>query len=322
MKYDFIIVDVYNVFYRWNFIEKQEYIVEIDGKKVHVEGIIQYLKFLETLSKYTNDNTKVYLCFDNAETLFERHDISDKYKSSRKERQPKNWFYRELDYCELISKYYKDNFFVVRKEKYEADDYVKNILRCFTDKSNSVLLISEDEDWCRWLSDNIHQYMKHDIWDRNTFIENKGYEPTESNIGFAKSFYGDDSDDIIGALPQLPKMYFDEIISTYNNMNDFIFDAKNGKINYLDLGWKTKIELVENDLMVNYNLIKSAEISDTELYSCVTKCKFQPTKLKLIYAMLNILGRVDDRIKNEKSSSILDMLNGEDLQRENFGGQN
>ena len=112
--------------------------------------------------------------------------------------------------------------------KYEADDYVKNILRCFTDKSNSVLLISEDEDWCRWLSDNIHQYMKHDIWDRNTFIENKGYEPTESNIGFAKSFYGDDSDDIIGALPQLPKMYFDEKLYPFQSdvaqfrLDDFI----------------------------------------------------------------------------------------------------
>lgn len=316
MKYDIILVDVYNVFYRWNFMEKQEQIIEVDGKKIHVEGIMQYVKFLESLDKYLKDTTKVYLCFDNANTLYERHDISDKYKSSRKLRQPKDWFYKELNYCELISKYYKDNFYVVRKECYEADDYVTNILRCFKNKDDTVLMISEDEDWCRWLDKNVNQYMKHEIWTREKFIEEYEYEPTENNIGFHKSFYGDKSDDIIGVLENLPKAYFNEIISSYKTMKDFISDIKNNTITYLDLGWKTKIIEVEKDLNINYNLVKSAEISDTDLCSCITKCKFQENKLRLIYGMLNLLGKVDNRIKTEMSShSILDMLNGEDLSR-------
>lgn len=314
-KYDVIICDVYNIFYRWNFNEKEK-IINIDGKETHVEGIIAFIKAVNTyLKKFAHENSNIYMCFDNAETLYERHDISDKYKMSRKKRQPKSWFYRELDYIELILKYYDSRINVIRVPQYEADDYAKNIIEYFCGSEDKVLMISEDEDWCRWLSDNVHQYMNHEIYNRDKFIEENHYEPTENNIAFYKSFYGDDSDDIIPAFSNFPKQYFYEIINEYDNMKDFVDDVKNKKLG-LDLGWVKKAEENEQDLLVNYSLVKSADISYNDMVSYINKSKYQENKLRIIYSSLGILGEIDERIKpNMKKSDIFDMFDGEHLER-------
>ena len=316
-KYDVLIFDCYNVFYRWSY-SQEEKIVSVDNIPTHIEGIIAFLKAVDTyIKKFGTDNTKCFFLFDNAKTVYDRKKLSPLYKSNRKSMP--DWFYRELDLCELILHFYRENSYIFRVPNYEADDYVSNIIRSYIKDDEKVLMISEDMDWSRYLKESnpmVNQYRKHYIMDVNNFKDIEHFYPTESNIMFYKTFYGDNSDNIIGCLSNLEFTLFNKIIDNYKDIYNFIDDVKNKKVNFLDLSWYLKIIKEEDNLKNNWELIKTIEIDDVELSSYSIKCHFNPNKLQIIYSSLNILGLVDPRIKGfESKTSIFDMLEGESLAR-------
>lgn len=315
-NYNVFIVDVYNLFYKSSFIEN-ECLTKSGKETVHTEGIIGFFKAMNTyLSKFGTKDTKIYWLLDNAKTsvLRYRKDLSEDYKRTRKE-QP-SWFYRELDLLEYLLKIYRDNAELYRIKFLEADDFVFPVIKKNIKDTDRVLLISEDSDWCRALSDNVHQYKSKEIWTKEVFYDKMGFEATYSNICFYKTFYGDDADNIKGCIPTLPKVYFTEITKNYNQLSEFIKDALSNNISFFDLGWRKKIEKEEHNLLTNWNLVKAVDISQNELDSYKYVCEFKPQKLNIFYNSLGLIGKFDDRIKNNyKEIDLFAMLNGEDLER-------
>lgn len=316
--YDFIIFDCYNIFYRASYVAEKngsDTIKDSQTKEIiHTNGIVKFMQMINSyISKYGKEDVKLIFLMDNAKTSVTRYRkvLSEEYKKKR-QIQP-DWFYRELDFIQLILTNYIDGE-LYRIQFLEADDYCSPLIKAKVKDTDKVLMISDDMDWCRNLADNVHQYKGKEIWTKELFLERMNFEASYSNICFYKTFYGDDSDNIIGALKNLPKPFFKEIISKFDNPNDFI--AHVSELDFLDMGWRMKIEKEENNIHLNWNLVKNADISSTQLSSFSQKCEFKKNKLSMIYATLNVVGKFDDRIKLEsKEGDIFSMLDGEELKR-------
>ncbi len=133
--------------------------------------------------------------------------------------------------------------------------------------------------------------------------------------------YGDTTDGVKATIPTLPNIYFLEIIKNYDNIAKFIGDIKKktDNLKFLDDGWKNKILKEEETLLLNWNLVESAEISDTNLKSHCYKCEYKKSKLEIIYSSLHLLGKVDTerfQRKKEKEIDLFELFsNGEDMGR-------
>lgn len=313
MNYNIFIVDVYNLFYKANYIT-DETIIQYQNEKFHIEGIIGFLNLVESyIKKFGSEDTKIYWLFDNAKTSIQKYrkTLSEDYKKTRIP-QPE-WFYKELDLLELLLKYYRDNSYVFRVQYIEADDYVNQIVDSYIKPSDKVLMLSEDSDWFRGLSDNIHQYAKGKIYTKKEFFDEYGFEATYSNICFYKTFYGDKTDNIEPALAEFPRKFFLDIISKYDTIYKFILAVKNKSLEYLNLGWIERIKRDEDKLITNWNLVEAVNITLSELETFKVQCKFQENKLRLLYTTLQLIGKVDTKrfkIDNQESDSIDDLLNG------------
>lgn len=318
-KYNIFIVDTYNLFYKSSFIEA-ETIISYDKDTFHIEGIVGFIKAIESYVKRfgNEDNTIIYWLFDNAKSSIKKYRkaLSEDYKKTRIE-QP-SWFYSALDMLELILKNYRNNSYLYRIKFIEADDYMPAIIKNYVKKEDNVLLISEDEDWFRGLSDNVHQYAKGRIYNKEIFLEEYNFEPSYSNICFYKSFYGDKSDNILPILKEFPKMFFLEIIKNCSTMYDFINMIKNKMFSFLDLGWQTRIIRDEEKLLLNWNLVTAIEFSETELETYKVTCKFNAIKLRIIYDSLQLIGKIDKdrfKIENKKNMEFDEMLQGIPVKR-------
>lgn len=318
--YNVLMFDVYNVFHRVFF--GNENLTKVDDKLIPIDAICKYFELCNSyIEKYgVKKDCKIYWLMDNAKSrIINRKFIDENYKKNRKE-MPQE-FYDALNIIELILKFYRDGI-LYRKQGLEADDYVSNIIDSYINEHDHVLLFSNDMDWSRSLMlDETHdikvdQYIRNnEILTVKSFEEKYGFKPTASNITFYKCFYGDTADNIPPTLSNYPKQYFLDALR-YNHVDNFINDALDGKLPYLDGGYRIRIKQLQDRMRMNWNLISAINIEVTDLENWKVECSFKPNKLLIIYSTLNVVGRFDNRVKVEnKSDSIWSMLNGETLDR-------
>ena len=317
MKYDFLLLDCYNIFYKAS-SGKPERIINYSGEKFHIEGIVAFFNLVQDyIKKFLADSGKVYWLMDNAKTQIKklRKMLSEDYKKTRLE-QP-TWFYREIDLIELILKYFRDDSFLFRIKSIEADDFCTAIIDNYVTPDKTALMISEDMDWCRGLAENIHQYKDGKIYTKEVFKEKYGFEATYSNICLFKTFYGDEVDNIKPSLLTLPKPYFLEIIKEFDHINIFLNMVENNKIPYLDDGWRLNIMNHADLMRLNWELVTSIDLTFQDLSIYQYSCKFQENKLRIVYEDLDLY-EMDPRFakKVNKKSELLDaLLSGEELGR-------
>jgi 5'-3' exonuclease len=320
--YNILIFDVYNQYFR--IYNRNESLSDIGGKKAPIEAIVNFFSLVNNyIEKFGTKDCKVFWLFDNAKSSVMkcRRDLDKDYKKNRKPQSEE--FYRGLDLIELILKFYRDETYTFRKSGIEGDDFVQPILDNYVNEHDKVLMFSTDMDWARGLLRDdehdiiVNQYIKNnEILTVKSFEEKYGFKPTVSNVIFWKTFNGDVSDCILPTLPNYPKQYFLDCIRRYSHVSHFINDVINGKITYLDAGWRIKIRNNAERMMLNWELISSMDIDSSELENWKVECAYKPNKLLIIYNTLNIVGRFDKRVKNENSGSdLLSMLNGETVER-------
>jgi hypothetical protein len=319
-KYQILIVDVYNMMFHATYGSENQQIVKKSNEEYHLEGIIMFFRMMDSYIKNyaeNNDELIIYWLFDNAKSSIQKYrkSLDDNYKKARAE-QP-DWFYKSLDHLELILHFYHDNSFIYRQKFLEADDYVSYIINYAQNRDKNVLLVSGDQDWFRGLNSNVDQLYLQDksIYDIEKFEQIFHYSPTYSNICFHKCFYGDKSDNIIGAIPTLPVQMFLKIIEQFTTMDQLLFNLNS--ITYFDLGWKAKFKKEMSTLQLNWNLVTVVELGEIDLKSNEIKCLYKEDKLRIIYESLNLLGFIDKRITSVESSvDLLDsMLDGIQKQR-------
>jgi len=313
MKYDYLIIDMNNLYYRAVNVVDQK-MVEYKSQKVNVNGVVQALKMILNLkSNFLTDTGTTYFLWDNPTSKdVQRKSILETYKGNREKMSKR--FYREMDFLELILKHHSGNSFTCRAKHLEADDLVLPILERKIPKDKTVLLVSNDMDWMRPISDNIHSLYMGKIYDPTMFENQFGFAPSISNICFYKVFYGDDSDNIKPVLSQMPKVLFKRIIQECGNIYDLIIKGNNKELG-LDLGWIKRVNQEKQLLIKTWEIVDFVEIGE-DLFSYLHECTFKKEKLEILYTLYQLpISTFDKRFKKVEVDILAQMLGGEEVAR-------
>ncbi len=142
-------------------------------------------------------------------------------------------------YCTNESKYH-----TARIPNLEADDLVKPCLDKIDSSKNKILLVTNDSDWTKYLSDTVW-YLPETYEDPqgvDHFYDRYGFYPTEDKVTLYKIIFGDSTDNVHSVFPEFVKDMKEYIINTYDSALDFL------------------VSVYEDDNMKNYtSLIKSRE---------------------------------------------------------------
>jgi 5'-3' exonuclease len=277
--YKYIIVDSVNLGYK--VFNNSEHAAEIANDKIKIGNKRVFRtfirKYIETMTylenKYLSDDGEVIFLFDNytsREELKEllkplgesekRKKVSSQYKSSRVAASLE--FYNSMD---LIRYYYTTNlskYHNVRIPNLEADDLVKPCLDFLglTNGDFSSILITNDSDWCRYLSDHV-DYLP-DLYqepvNRARYTEIHKYDPTEESIILDKILNGDNADNITAVFPEFSGKQKLDIIQKFGSILEFMYQYQNYP-EYADYGQMIKER--EQDIRLAYQMLASIPVT-------------------------------------------------------------
>lgn len=313
-KYDNIYIDVSNFYYR-AYSVKTDLSTRLDsGKEILTGGILISLKMIEKLEKsFLRDRGKIFFIFDNVHSgENKRKKIDPEYKANRFKREDS--FYASLDYFHYLLLNMKDNYVVVKRPGSEADDLVSPLIEN-SNKNETHLLVSNDKDWFRSISNKVHvaKYENKDyvIYDKEHFEKVNGYEPTSEKICIYKSFRGDGSDNIPKGVSGLREDDLKYLINNFDSLTEIMKNVDNLELSDI---WKEKIRQNRSRILLNYKLVSFDPVPYEELKQYMFSCKFSPRILKTLYESLNFdYLKVDSRMvqyfpkkKNDSSFFVYD----------------
>jgi hypothetical protein len=286
LKFKNILIDVVNFFYR---IKTNEIPKKLQSDYVYKDSIVNFIDSVNQLKeKYLHADGHIFLLLDNVDSRDElqssfyfvkRKTLYDSYKKNR--RKEKKEFYNSLNFLKYYYLLNDKCFKIIQVAQLEADDLVKPILKEYsTEKSNS-LMITNDLDWTRYLSNNVYWLPKMDKEPMNSkdFVSTRNFEPSEFNVIFYKSIFGDPSDNIPEIIKE-DKETFNEFLSiikecrSITDLNTFRIRDKNVK----DLKIIKAISAYEAQFKINLQLTSSIPVSP-EFLKSVTSTGRQATKM-------------------------------------------
>lgn len=219
-------IDALNLLYRLR--EQQNEATLVSSKYVYRDLVVRFIAYIDALQdQHLHADGTIYFLFDHSPSGHDhgrsyrnigRKAIDARYKENR-QRDTKE-FYNSFD---LLKYYYltnKPRFVSLQAQGYEADDLVKPILQYYVPSSARALLLTNDYDWTRYLSDRVDWLPKLAAKPATVadYIEDKGYKPTEQSVLIYKAVFGDRSDNIPGLLSESPK-HVDEMIQILADEN-------------------------------------------------------------------------------------------------------
>jgi hypothetical protein len=282
--YDNILVDS-NLWYTRNYSVLSDLTHQIKGRTIVTGGIWGFLNsILKWERNFAKRDTRFWFLFDNHDSKSNmRQEIIDpSYKLNRFKR-PKH-FYRGMDYLRLILLNKSEQYTVVYGTGYEADDIVPYILKNIPEGEKN-LLISEDMDWARCISNNTHLYKNKHIIDPKEFLNTFNFSPTVNSVTLYKVIKGDSSDEIPVGVPRIQTKLVERLCNEYKDIYDVLENLE--IIDYLSEGMKEKFRENESRLNLNHQLISFFPINEEEINQYIIQGKFVPRVLKVLYETLN-----------------------------------
>jgi len=303
MNYQRILIDTSNLYFR-SYYASQQAVATVEGKQMATGGILTALKMIQRIERnYLAPEGRIYFLFDNALSGENRRkDIDPGYKVNRKKKVPQ--FYRGLDYLQLVLRHYCTGYRIVRRQASEADDLVAPILESFGDNAYSVLLISNDMDWSRAISDNVHWMIRKDghdiIFTKQKFFEEYGFYPGVDEVCLYKAIRGDVSDNVPVGIPNIPESVVLDIVNRAKSVKNLFIC-----LNELDipLQWKEEVRKNKGRIGLNYQLVSYQPVSVASCRECTTISEFNKNMLGMFYKLLNFEPeKVDIRFRNSEES--------------------
>ncbi len=284
MVYNDIIIDLPNLFYRAYY--STQYLEK--SKKENHSSIYLAMRMIQSFEKYyLQQGGNMYFLFDNCYSKHSRRkEIDPGYKAKREEGT--QTFYREQDLLHMLLLYYKDTFFCIKKEGYEADDLAFPLLQILAE-DRKKLLVSTDMDWFRLLSDNVHvaKYEKKEyvIYTPDLFESKFGFYPSINSICLYKAFRGDSSDNIPPGVPHIPEKTLVELVKNFSSLLDIMQSLDD--LSHISDNLKEKIKSNYARLNLNYNLVDFQDMDDF-FEDSIIQGEFNPQSLSLLYKSLKI----------------------------------
>jgi 5'-3' exonuclease len=300
-KYQRILIDISNLYFR-AFSTSQHLVADVEGKRMVTGGIFTSIKMIQRIEReYLDTDGRMYFLFDNASSGEDRRkEIDPDYKINRKKREPQ--FYRGLDYLQLVLLHYQTGYRVVRRPSSEADDLVAPILESFGDKKYSILLVSNDMDWCRSINDHTHWMIRKDhhdvIFTKEKYFEEYGFYPGLSEICLYKAIRGDVGDNIPPGVKNIPESILLGIIhqiKSVSNMFLYLSDLN------ISPQWKEAIKQNRGRIQLNFMLVDYQPLSIEACRECATITAFNKEMLAMFYRMLNFKPEgIDERLRKQE----------------------
>lgn len=286
MGYDYLIFDTVNIGYQvFNHPEKaKENKAEFStyqGKRFYTNFFKNYIETVEFLEKkFLNPDGRIILLYDNYESREElrellkplpnsanRRKVNPEYKSTRISQ--KTEFYNTLD---ILRYYYivKEPYYsTARIPNLEADDLVPACITKFGLQDKQVLLLTNDMDWCRYLSDTTH-YLPN-IWESPetsySFESKYGFKPTEGKIVLYKILWGDSSDNIDAVFPDMTPDVKNYVVSTFEDTQDFMLNANRYDITK---EYTVMIKERELDIKLAYQMLSAIPVQEKHFNAICT----------------------------------------------------
>ena len=295
MKYNSLIIDTFN-------FSSRAYHVCLTNTKLK-EDLVKdtIVLFFRMLKKVENNfllpGGKVYFLFDNSTSIEDRRkEIDPSYKSTRRKKDEA--FIRLVDILQLVLASYKDNYFYIRMENLEADDLVYPLLSIIEKEDENYLLISNDLDWSRCITENTHQaiYSGKDYTIRTItkFKEKFGFSPLKNNIQLYKSFRGDEIDSIPKGVSGIKTTDLLKIIQSCSSLKELY-----KSLDTIDISntWKNKIRENWARLSLNYRLVDFIKIEESDLKESLYESSFNALALKVLYGSIGLPDNFDVRIE-------------------------
>lgn len=277
-KYDYIIFDTvntgYHVFNHPDHVkENKSEIILFQEKKVYKYFFRNFIEQIEHLKhRFLSDSGELIFLFDNYESREElkellkplnpsqnRRKINPTYKSTRTNQRYE--FYNTLDMVRYYYLIQSDKYHTARIPNLEADDLVPICIQKLNqDITNNILLVTNDSDWCRYLSDTTHYLPNlHDNpVDRDEYKIIHGYFPTEGRVILNKVVYGDSTDNIDSVFPDWSRSLKDKVIDYFDDVQDFMINAN--KLEDLK-EYLPMIKEREYDIRMAYQMLASIPVS-------------------------------------------------------------
>lgn len=218
-RYDTILIDVANFAYRV-FEHKKDKPSAVSKKQVYKKAVCNFINAVEELrrSYLHSAGGQIFLLFDNPTSRIDlqstfyfadRKQAYAKYKADRAKETKE--FYNSLN---LLKYYYmtaEPMYHTVQISRLEADDLVEPVLRLYC-KDKSALLVTNDLDWARYISYNVHWLPEHEVEGLDQLEERLGFRLTEQTLIAYKSLFGDPADNIPSIAGAAMKACFSELM--------------------------------------------------------------------------------------------------------------
>lgn len=282
MRYDAILVDALNLLHRLK--EKNEHASVISSKHVYRDLVARYIETIKSITdQYLSETGVVYLLFDNPTSRLDlqksfyfasRKHIYPKYKETRAKENKE--FYNSLD---LIRYYFLTNlpkYICIQVQNLEADDLVKPVLTTYCTKKTHALLVTNDYDWTRYLTENV-DWMPHLGGEPEaiaSFKDKMGFIPTENSVIIYKSLFGDPADNIPHVLTKNQKTYaefLEYVRDTPNRLPDSLIDLSCNKEAMEASSVLRAIRENEKQYRINIQLTSTIPVSEKHLRSVTCK---------------------------------------------------
>ncbi len=286
MEYDYLILDTVNIAYQiFNHPEKakenRSEFTTYQGKRFYRNFFRNFIETVQLLEKkFLTEKGRVITLYDNYESMNElrellkplpssanRRKVNKEYKSTRTSQKAE--FYNTLD----ILRYY----YIVKEPKYitaripnlEADDLVPACIEKFELLDKKVLLLTNDMDWCRYISNTTH-YLPN-IWENPetpmSFNIKYGFLPSEGKIVLYKILYGDSSDNIDAVFPDIKIEIKDYIVATFDDIADLLLNNHNYDITK-DMTLLIKDR--EREIKLAYQMLSAIPVAKNHFNAVVT----------------------------------------------------
>ena len=298
MKFDNIIVDCNNIFWR-SVISIVKKLSEDQDENIFYSLTIQDTleRIMQLKKTYGHNDTILYIAHDNPfSRINERELIDSTYKHARKNKKVPSVFYKSLEKLLEILKFYDDNLYLIGYDKCEADDLVLPILKHV---KGTTLMVSADMDWARGISDDgICWFNFSKVYDVETFTKEYGFNPSGNGVKIYKAIHGDKSDCIENAVPHIPQKLLAHIVENYDSIYDLLNRVFRDEV--IPKQWKFKIQEAQIQLKINYQLVDFLPL-DLSFEDIAIECKEDKEQLRSWMKLLDI--PLENRLIDPKRDS-------------------
>lgn len=283
LKFDNIVIDAVNLAHR--LFKKDDDSSEVNllsGKAIYKKFVVKYIETVEEFKKkYLHSEGNIYLLFDNYFSRLElqnafmyadRKSLDGDYKKTRSKAVKE--FYNSLN---LIRYYYMigpTQYKTARVEGLEADDLIKPLLDYHIKPGEKTLMITNDLDWSRYLSQDVYWLPKlsEDPQNSDDLSYKLGFKVNEASVTAYKAIFGDPSDNIppVARLNDRTLEIFKDLLKNTKQASDFITYERNWDSNLDSNNALLKsISNNEKQFIINLQLVSNIpckeEIFDQEL---------------------------------------------------------